>query len=516
MTFRSLSLAALAASLSVNALAAPAAPAPQAEASAPSSASKPSPRDEVLTPAQIREELDLTRKALEQIHPGYTRYTAQTALDALWDDARTKALAHPTRGEVYLQISRLLAAIRCDHTKAELPADFEEARAIEPLYLPFRYAIFDDRMFVTDPGATNLVRGVEVTEIDGRPVREAIAAVKALFPVDGDTDFIKEKSIANFGEFVGPAFEHFYPFLYATKLQVTLTLADGTRSEGSARQVTVPRLGFADYSAITGERRFSSNFKDAATFKLLDDRTAYLSVDTFVNYRAPVDPDTIYAPIFERLEASGRDTLILDLRRNGGGSTDAQIGLLQWLMPADFRQADAVLVKSDRVDPDLKPYLQTWEKAALDPDPAWFKKRADGMFEIINPLAGKPPASIPAKQGAFKGRLVVLTSGDNASGVTHLLAALKTQREATFIGERTGGAATGATAGILFYLTLPHSGVKVRVPLQRTLITKADQLDPRLGITPDILAPDTRVSTLLGTDPAMQAAMDYIAATEAR
>ena len=506
-------LTTLTVSLSLPALATPAAYAAPVESQASNepTASPTSPRDEAMSPAHIAEELAIARKALEEIHPGYTRYTSQATLDVLWADIEAKLLAKPTRGEMYLQISRALAAIRCDHTKAELPADFEMARADAPLYLPFRYAIFDGRMFVTNPGTTGFVRGAEVLKIDGRPVGEAIAAVKALFPVDGDTDFIKDESIVAFGEFMGPAFEHFYPFLYQTRPEVTLTLAGGATG---TREITTERLGFVDYSAITGERRFSSNFKDAVTFKLIDDRAAYLSVDTFVNYRDPVDPDSLYAPIFAELAASGRDTLIVDLRRNGGGSNDAQTGLLQWLMPTAFRQADALLVKSDRIDPEIRPYLDTWEKAALNPDPAWFKKREDGMFEIINPLAGKPADSIPAKQGAFGGRLIVLTSGDNASGVTHLLATIRTQREATFIGEPTGGAATGATAGILFYLTLPHSGVKVRVPLQRTVIAGADQLNARLGITPDILAPDTRVSTLLDTDPAMEAALDFIAKTD--
>ncbi|MEL6487608.1 MAG: hypothetical protein AAFQ13_10765, partial [Pseudomonadota bacterium] len=348
----SLSIATLAAAV---ALTAPLAPLmAQETASAEAAASATSPRDDVMTAKQVREELAITRKALEDIHPGYTRYTSKAVLDALWDDVEAKALANPTRGEVYLQISRVLAAIRCDHTKAELPDDFEQARLAEPLYMPLRYAIFDGRMFVTNPGATGLARGAEILAIDGRPVREAIDAVKALFPVDGDTDFVKDASITQFGEFMGPAFEHFYPFLYETGPEAVLSVADG--KEG-ARELRTQRLGYTDYAAITGEQRFSSNFADAVTFKLLDDTAAYLSVDTFVNYRKPVDPDTIYAPIFEELARSGRDTLIVDLRRNGGGSNDAQMGLLQWLMPDSFREADALLVKSNRIDPEIRPYL---------------------------------------------------------------------------------------------------------------------------------------------------------------
>lgn len=466
------------------------------------------PRDQLLTADQVREDLAITRQALEQIHPGYIRYTSHAELDALWQDASTKALANPTRGNLYLQISRVLAAIRCDHTKAELPADFEKARQEEPLYLPFRYAIFDDRLFVTDPGETDLVAGAEILAIDGTPASEVIAKVFELFPVDGDTDYIKGESVVAQGEFMGPAFDHFYPFLFDTRPEVTLSVA-------GMDDVTVKRWSYAQFEEQTGTRRFASNFDSSVTFKLLDDRAAYLSVDTFVNYRRPVDPDTIYGPVFERMAKSGRETLILDLRRNGGGSNDAQIGLVQWLMPSPFRQADAMLVKSDRIDPAIKPYLSTWEQAALNPDPAWFEKREDGLFEIINPFVGKPAESIPAKPGAFKGKVIVLTSTDNASGVTHLLSVLRTQRPDTvFIGEKTGGASTGATAGILFYLNLPHSGAKVRVPLQRTVITQADKLDPRGGITPDIRAEDTLLSTLAGTDPAMEAAVAYLSKTD--
>ncbi|NQX94141.1 MAG: hypothetical protein HRT64_04345, partial [Erythrobacter sp.] len=368
------------------------------------------------------------------------------------------------------------------------------------------------RLYVKEAGSTDLVAGTEILAIDGVPAGEIIEKIFALFPVDGDTDFIKGESVVGPDEFMGPAFDHFYPFLYETRPEVKLTLAGGS---AGARDESVTRLTYKQYVEETGNVRYSNNFDDAVTFKLLSDTAAYLSVDTFVNYRRPVDPDTIYGPVFAQLAASGRDTLVLDLRRNGGGSDDAQSGLVQWLMPAAYRQADAVVVKSDRLDPGLKPYLGTWQQAALNPDPAWFKQRADGMFEIVNPAVGKPASSIPAKEGAFTGKLIVLTSGDNASGVTHLLSVFKTQRPDTvFIGERTGGAATGATAGILLYLTLPHSGVKVRVPLQRQEITNSDQLDPRLGITPDILAPDTLTSTLAGTDPAMEAALAYIAKSQ--
>ena len=48
-----------------------------------------------------------------------------------------------------------------------------------------------------------------------------------------------------------------------------------------------------------------------------------------------------------------------------------------------------------------------------------------------------------------------------------LLARLKASERVTLVGEPTGGSAAGPTAGILFFLTLPNSGLTVNVPALR-------------------------------------------------
>ena len=74
------------------------------------------------------------------------------------------------------------------------------------------------------------------------------------------------------------------------------------------------------------------------------------------------------------------------------------------------------------------------------------------------------------------------------------------------IGEQTGGAPTGATAGILFFLTLPESGIRIRVPAQRTVIANAAKLPQRSGIAPEMPAPMTAADYFAGNDPALAAA----------
>ncbi|MEM9530973.1 MAG: S41 family peptidase [Pseudomonadota bacterium] len=466
------------------------------------------PRNQELAPTQVREDLALARKTLEALHAGYDRYTDRATLDGYWSKLEQKAQSGLTRGELYLGISELLAAIRCDHTKAELPKDMEQSRRETPTYLPFRYVFFDQQMWVTQAGAgVSLAPGDEILSIDDRPAAELLARVSALFPVDGDTDYIKAHSVSQFGEFMGPAFEHFMPFVYPIEATARLKVR---RADGTLTTLTVTRLNFDDYSAITGEKRFSSNFADAVRFETLGDDAAYLAVDTFVNYRKPVRPDRLYGPIFKQLKKEKRTKLIVDLRRNGGGSDDAAWGLFRWLIREPVQPRAEIWTRMDRIDPAIRPHLSTWEAKALDPDPDWFEALDNGYFKVVSRKAGAPGKALKPRRGAFDGELVMLTSYDNASGVTHLLSSLRGVHRATFIGEPTGGAATGATAGVLVFLTLPHSQIRVRVPLQRTVISNAERLDPRGGIQPDVEALATLDSVLTGADPALAAAKRYL------
>ncbi|MEM9314338.1 MAG: peptidase S41, partial [Pseudomonadota bacterium] len=88
---------------------------------------------------------------------------------------------------------------------------------------------------------------------------------------------------------------------------------------------------------------------------------------------------------------------------------------------------------------------------------------------------------------------------------TTLLAMTKTGR-ATLIGEATGGAQAGPTANIIFFLTLPNSGIVVRVPAQRVVHAIDDPVEGR-GFDPDIAAPTTLADWRAGRDPALERAL---------
>ena len=152
------------------------------------------PEDRILTPAQIESDVALAEEAYSRIHPGYTRYATEDSMRGAWQSLVDKADAEGgmSLGDFYLGSNRVLATIRCDHTKAELPKTLADARKTDPVYLPIRWEVIQGRGFVSIPGeGSGLEYGDEIIAIDGQALSERIDAVLPYLPYDGETEWAR-------------------------------------------------------------------------------------------------------------------------------------------------------------------------------------------------------------------------------------------------------------------------------------------------------------------------------------
>jgi len=453
---------------------------------------------------QIKADLDLAQEAYSRIHPGYTRYASQGEMDSAWDELELQAKNGMSTAEFYLGVQNVLTKIRCDHTKAELPKSLIELRKENPVYLPLLWSVVEGRGFirVTDKNS-DLNYGDEILAIDGRPLPELIDAVDDYIPVDGYTEWSKNAGISESLEFRGGGVDHFGALLWDVKPETELLIRTADDTE---KTVTTNRIHFKDWSSLGNDSESARNFKDAVTFDRIGEKAAYLRIDTFVNYREYVDPDNIYNPVFDSLKSENREALILDLRNNGGGSSDASGGLLNRLIPNKKTFNKDVRVATLNLD-GLREHLWTWEKKALKPNRLAFRKNNDGSYSFRK-FAGQHGKIKPAKN-VFTGKLIVLTSNANSSGSAAILAHLKEEGRAVFVGEKAGGSAEGPTAGIQFTLTLPESGIKTRIPAIRAF-HNISSFDKGLSVSPDVYAPMTIEAFREKRDPAMEVALKMI------
>lgn len=455
-----------------------------------------------LTAAQVAEDLALLRRALEGVHPGLDRYSSAATRNAATTWLPSFGGRGATDAELYLDISRFLASIHCDHTKAELPEAIETWRQDHPSHLPFRFKLFDQRMFVaaSDPRQTYLPRGTEILALNGLEIPVLLRSLSSFVAYDGRTQHVVPSKLAADSDLMGSDFDHFYWMEQAFPRQVEVRYRlDSGETKVGAFQL----LPFREWRELPWETTPSGDFYDSVKFKLLGRRTAYLRVDTFVNYRHPVDPESFYRAFFTTLQDQAVEHLILDLRWNGGGSTDASHTLLQFLLDQPFRVTRSIRLKAVRYG-DLPQFIETWgdpkqiferplEEFNVLPD-GWFEERALEANEMLQPAPER-----------FKGRLTVLIGPHNSSGATMILAKLKDAGRGVFLGEATGGSAEGPTAGQIFFLKLPHSKIRVRIPAKLSL-TDIRSFEPGYGVFPDREIRSTLQDWMANRDGVLEAA----------
>lgn len=456
-----------------------------------------------LTPAQASADVALMRRALETIHPGLYRYRRKAEIDAAFARLEAAARAPVSDLDLWRAIALMTAEIHCDHTKPEPSDAIDRYRNTHPTHLPLRFDLIEGRMIVVsnDGQAGAPPPGSEITAIAGRPTPQVLRTLGRAVAYDGDTREAISAKLSSDSDLMGDDFNEYWPAFYGFPARWELTF----RAPGAAAltQTTLAPIGFKAWTALAGPGGgYRDEFYRALGWRLAG-KAAYLRIDTLVNYRNPVDATAFLGGFFKALKAAGADQLILDLRNNGGGSEDVSVALGRYLLPSTFVWSKPVLLKAIRYG-DLPTFMESWgdREALFEPPAENFRRTADGWWERL-PRAGNeddesvlPQAVSPDR---FTGRVTVLTGPRNGSGATRTVAQLKDRIAARLVGQDTSGSAEGPTAGSIFLMTLPNSGLKLRIPnaWNRTNVTR---FTPRLGVPADEVVVPTVQDMAAGVD----------------
>lgn len=453
----------------------------------------------VIDAAGAQADVELLIRALRTIHPGLTRRRSAQEIEAGFAQLRAAVRVAVSEFDFYRELSALLAVIQCSHTKADVPSAFERWRREQASHLPLRLRWLQGRMIVVSCVDSAMARGSEVLAINGRPVADWMQTLGRFVSVDGHTPWARDANLTHDGDLMGSGLDHFMPFVAGLPTRFEFEWAG--RDERRERTLALAPASFEDWLKLPNEGRpWRANFAEATSWRLLRPQVGYLRVGTFVNYRKPVDAQALFSRAMSELQSQGARQLIVDLRDNGGGSDDAALALLDHLVMAPYTYQRAMRLKAIRYG-DLEAYIETWgDRQALFQAPesqfkrtpeGWYERRAEDHPALLQP---RPPAA-----AAFKGDVTVLTSPVNASGATMVIAKLHDLGRAKLVGGRCGGSADGPTAGRIFSLLLPATGIRVRIPVVFNVMA-VDRFDPRGGISPDVLVEETVEDFRAGRD----------------
>ncbi|KPF76775.1 hypothetical protein IP68_02470 [Blastomonas sp. AAP25] len=475
----------------------------------PSAAAIAQPRYAVrlLSPEDATRDIALLRRALETVHPGLYRYSAKAQIDAAFAQLEAATSRPITDLALHGEIARLLAAIHCDHTKAEMSDAMTAFRTANPTHLPLRFQLIEGRMIVvSNDGQTGAPpAGSEILSINGTPVPQLLLRLAELVSYDGTTDQAIAAKLANDSDLMGDDFNENYPSLFGFPEAWQIEWKKVGSQDAST--ATLKPIRFVQWTGLAGPgAKYRGEFYNSVSWRL-NGKVARLGIDTFVNYRNPVQATAFLSGFFAAMEEAGTEHLILDLRKNGGGSEDVSVALGRYLIDQPFVWSKPVRYKAVRYG-DLPQYFETWgdPSARFTPPLTDFEQTPDGWFDRIpkqrDAVLNDGDTTLlqqPIGAFGFDGRLTILSGPRNGSGATRTIAQLKDKAGATVIGEASAGSAEGPTSGSIFLMTLPASGIKVRIPeaWNRTAISN---FVPGKGVAVDQLVVPTLADFEAGRD----------------
>ena len=357
--------------------------------------------------------------------------------------------AAQTTEDYYRVLMRFLATLKDGHTRViapnELHGRFYGVTAVNTRLVEGKVVVIG----ASDPTleAQGIKTGAEIISIDGKPTLDYAKAEVEPF-VFGFTPQDRNVWLYGYQLLRGPATE-----------PVRLVLRN---ADGKTVSIAVPR------HKNTGHFGFLPELDLAAHFRMLPGNIAYLQVNVFADDSGAKTLRENFAAI------SAANSLIIDVRDNGGGSSDNAYALLKILASKPFND-------SNWRTRDYKAAWRSWGVA-----PGWTRIAAS----VIDPDSALHYAK----------PVVVLTSARTYSAAEDFVVAFLSMHRGKLVGETTGG-----STGNPMLLKLPGGGMSF-------ICTKDDSFpDGRVfegvGIAPDVAVSPTVADIRAGRDPVLTRAV---------
>lgn len=464
----------------------------------------------------LRSDFTLMRNILEAKHPGLYWYTPKDSLDRHFDSLYQRITDSMTEQQFGWQIiAPLTSRIRCGHTSFTLSSSWVKyLRGKAVPGFPFLVKVWGDTMIVTaalgKQQPTPIRPGTQITAIQGARIPELTQRIFQYLPTDGYANNVHYTRLST-------NFPYYHLNIFGLYRQYTIRYLD---TLGQERETTVPwfapHLDTARAKADSIRRakppkpsiprqerlrqmreKYFSLSIDSAT------RTATMELNTFSKGNGRQLRRFIRTS-FERMAREDVQHLILDLRSNGGGDVSMYVLLTRYLRKTKFRVADTVIATSKTLKPYRK-YFSSRLMYGLGLNFLTARKR-DGQVHFGY---WERHWYTPKRRHHFDGRVFVLTNGPTFSASTLFAHAVKGQENVWLVGEETGGGWHGNSGIMIPDITLPASGIRVRVPLFR--IVQFQHVPFKgTGVWPDIYIGPTVDGVRQGRDRKLEIVRSWI------
>lgn len=445
-----------------------------------------------LKPAALRQDFELIKTMLLEVHPGLYRYNDEISIQKELAVLQQTFNSPITHGEAYLAISKLLASLQCGHTFASF---FNQNGLIKSVIhwqrdkLPFTFRWVEDRMIVQYDATQNqeLPAGTEILKINGYRTQEILEQLIPYVSSDGAGRAARVAQLEVQGfDFRYDAFDVFHPLVFPLD-QAVWTLKIRRLGAIDSEELVIPTItSAARYSTLVS--RYPSFPKDRnamLTYEIKEDGVGVLKLGSFGLMgwkRLTKDYKAFYKEAFTAFTKHKVKHLIIDIRDNMGGNDEMKDELATYFNVDQFiDNSREGRTRYLHFPESLKAYIQSWGNP-------WYydlskdrPKQEEGYY--IFPRSHSINQKNKKKPSVFTGEVYLLTSPRNGSLAYYLAKDFKTFEIGTSLGQETDGNLQGINGGQILFLRLPNSGIEIDFPVMGDFSLT---LQPNQGVKPDI------------------------------
>jgi hypothetical protein len=386
-------------------------------------------------------------------------------------------------------VAPVVAGVNDGHTGLRPSSGLEAYLAAQPATFPFNLWFVDGaaylrRNYSEEP---DVAMGSRLTHLNGVALEDVTARLLPMIPSDGRVVTSKYRSALG----STTRFATLYSIAYGVTPRFTMTFLPP--GNGAARTVTVDGIRARDV-----QERFVARYPDDAAAQnrppielVWHDGVPVLTVRTFSGAAygmADIDCAGFLETAFGEVIAREAGHLVIDVRANGGGADHFGKLLAAHLLDDEFLYYAALEINAPTFG-----FLEHTDDPGFAMSERRVRANARGIYDVLgHPNLGPQQPVAPVFDGeGFS------ATGEFTSVVHH-------HGRATFVGEESGAGYYGNVSGGGVTLTLPHSGVRVRIPFIKYSCAVSGYTPEDRGLIPEHIIVPTVDDLLAGRDPVLE------------
>jgi hypothetical protein len=433
-----------------------------------------------LDPVKAQRDFSKFRDILEKGHPALTAYITEERKDFVFDSVYKTIHGPLTLRGFYTKLSFLVNEIGCSHTALAVPSVIIDSLYDRKLFFPFPVILMGHNLLAN---STHVVApGTKILAINGVTADRVLDSLTIFNPVDGmHRETQKYLSCRDFG------YDYFTRFGGKDRFEILVKDTTGRIETIYPDAITLNELNDRQqnlfYYDVT-DVPYSLSFNEDFNYALLR-----LTTFEFPSTNKEKAFENFLKNSFELLSMKKNiNTLIIDIRENGGGDLYNCFLLNSYLCRQPFREYKTVSCRIKKI-----PYHDLLSPTFDAEDVKSINNRLEKEFIKDRTVCYELPDSLITEwmpdKNHFSKNIVVVTNSTVVSAASYFTTLAKSTAGAKVIGVETSGSDFSSNGFAALKYTLPESGIGLIFSYANFIYSTGNPKTGK-GIIPDYTVPD--------------------------